>query len=666
MLPLFQTLGEDILALWEDIRMFNFAGFNWPVLLWPVLTVLFTILFFLWYRRDMQPRKGTLEWIGEQEKPRLSLAGPRGRMSGRDWLIVCLFTLIYGLMSFWPFGGYSPGENKAPQSFWQATQNEPSATLDLGREVDLDTFMYYTGLWHGEWKLELSSDGAQWREQTYLEKETVKPGMEQGSADLFKWRYARLEETQDQKTRFIRITSQRPPMELGELVLVERDDTGNRKRMNIDGLGETYPQCSGLFDEQDLAPLRPTQNNGAIFDEIYHARTAYEYLRNVYPYETTHPPLGKAIISVGIRIFGMTPFGWRFMGILFGILMVPLMYIFIKNVFSNTAVAACGTALFTFESMHFTQTHLATIDTYGVFFTILMYLFMFRYITSGYETSFARTLPPLILCGLSFGLGAASKWTGFYAAAGIAVMYVFYLVMRGKHQWAKGQKQDYLSFLLLTLGASIFIFVLIPLVIYTLSYIPYVTSQHKPVTLMELSNAMWSNQLSMINYHGLSVLDATHPYESRWWMWMLDIRPILYYSNYPEGMRTTIGAFTNPLLTIGGLVAMGATLMGLFRRKHREALLIVIGYLSNLVPWMLVSRITFAYHYFPSTIFLTLALCYIFNNIWRRRPEHRWRVYLFTGIAMVIFLILYPPMAGLTIPSWYGDFFVKWLPTWPF
>ena len=41
-------------------------------------------------------------------------------------------------------------------------------------------------------------------------------------------------------------------------------------------------------------------------------------------YETTHPPLGKDLIMVGIALFGMTAFGWRFAGTLFGVLLVPL------------------------------------------------------------------------------------------------------------------------------------------------------------------------------------------------------------------------------------------------------------------------------------------------------------------------------------------------------
>ena len=72
------------------------------------------------------------------------------------------------------------------------------------------------------------------------------------------------------------------------------------------------------------------------FDEIYHARTAYEFLHGLPTYENTHPPLGKILISVGIAIFGMNPFGWRIMGTLFGIAMLPFLYLLWKKMTGNT------------------------------------------------------------------------------------------------------------------------------------------------------------------------------------------------------------------------------------------------------------------------------------------------------------------------------------------
>ena len=109
----------------------------------------------------------------------------------------------------------------------------------------------------------------------------------------------------------------------------------------------------------------------------------------------------------------MTPFGWRFVGTLFGVLMVPLIYIFIKNLFGKRITAVLGTLLFTFDFMHYVQTRIATIDTYGVFFTILMYYFMYRFISNDFRDRPLKQLVPLALSGISFGLGIASKWTAF-------------------------------------------------------------------------------------------------------------------------------------------------------------------------------------------------------------------------------------------------------------
>ena len=663
----------EIQEIWESILQFfrnDYRNFNFFVLLLPTAMILFLVYFFRVYSRDMKPRAGTLEWIPELSRPKFSLLEKRGRVNERDWLFILLLTMIYGLLAF-----SISGDATAPQTFWQASGDERIATLDLGAEYRLDTLMYYTGLFDGTWKLELSADGQEWREQGYWKtddngEQAWESGMTQYWRDLFKWRYAQLEAADDALlTRYIRISPSKDGMELGELVLVTRDEDGTRKLFpDMASLTERHPRLIRMFDEQGLFPSSPNQNNSSYFDEIYHARTAYEYVRNASPTETTHPPLGKGIISLGIQLFGMTPFGWRFMGILFGVLMIPFFYILAKNIFDHTVVAACGTALFAFENMHYAQTHLATIDTFVVFFILCMYLFMYRFITSGYDAPFYKVLPSLFLCGLSFGLGAASKWTGFYAALGLVVMYVVYLVARGRYQAQMGQSKEYLVFLFWTLAASVLFFVAIPAVIYTLSYIPYATANGNTLTFDGLVDAMWKNQDLMLKYHGLSVLGADHPYKSRWWMWMLDIRPILYYSNYDSGnqAKTLIAGFTNPMVSIGGLVAMVYALLDFFRRKSAVALFIIIGFLAQLVPWMLVSRITFAYHYFPSMVFLALALCYVFSNILRRYPQHTWRVGLFTGISLLIFFILFPPTAGVKMPNWYFTYFVKWLPSWPF
>ena len=75
----------------------------------------------------------------------------------------------------------------------------------------------------------------------------------------------------------------------------------------------------------------------------------------------------------------MCPFGWRIIGTIFGILMIPAMYLFGKRFFNKTYLATICCLFFTFDFMHFAQTRIATIDVYVTLFVILMYYFMYKY-----------------------------------------------------------------------------------------------------------------------------------------------------------------------------------------------------------------------------------------------------------------------------------------------
>ena len=131
----------------------------------------------------------------------------------------------------------------------------------------------------------------------------------------------------------------------------------NRQGLNnlyIDG-GKTIQGflTENLIDEQSNFEYAPSFLTGFYFDEIYHARTAWEMLHRIEPYETTHPPLGKLIISSGIALFGMNAFGWRIAGALFGVALVPLMYLFGLKLFRNRFFAFSAAFLMMADFMRF-------------------------------------------------------------------------------------------------------------------------------------------------------------------------------------------------------------------------------------------------------------------------------------------------------------------------
>ena len=130
-----------------------------------------------------------------------------------------------------------------------------------------------------------------------------------------------------------------------------------------------------------------------------------------------------------------------------------------------------------------------------------------------------RALLPMALGGVAFGLGCAAKWTGIYAGAGLAVLYLGVLYAR----WRQGKPGFAQEFRTAFLGGVVF-YVVMPLCIYIASYLPYWWRDHS----FGLAD-WWRCQVSMYNYH--STLEATHPFESRWYTWLLGLRPVWYYRN---------------------------------------------------------------------------------------------------------------------------------------
>lgn len=112
--------------------------------------------------------------------------------------------------------------------------------------------------------------------------------------------------------------------------------------------------------------------NERYFDEIYYPRSGIEYLKGVrintdweYPFEWTHPPLTKLLIALSIWMFGGVAhgdsgWGWRFLNVVCGTLMVPLCYLFAKRLMASTLFASIAAFMLTFDGFRFVQSRIST------------------------------------------------------------------------------------------------------------------------------------------------------------------------------------------------------------------------------------------------------------------------------------------------------------------
>lgn len=662
------ALSQRLTDAWEAVRYgvsWFFGGME-PAGLWAIPALAAVLAFFIFYCRSIQPRKHSLEWIAmaEAQPRRMTLTLPCHPMERRDAVPLLVITLVYAVTAFFQLGSFS-----APQSYVRFDQGD-SIRFSYNQVVDVDRISFFTVLGTGSYTLEYSADGEDWAS---LE-------LDQSYNTLLKWQVSDLHESPEEDATPIgtisasqfRITPHQIDREeglwLGELVLW----SGPRALApdQVDQAG------AALFDEHKEWTYKDTYLNSSYFDEIYHARTALEHLNGIYPYEVSHPPLGKLIISLGIMMFGMTPFGWRFMGTLFGVLMLPILYVFLKNLFGKTPVAVCGACLFAFDFMHLVQTRIATIDTYGVFFILASYYFMYRWLAVPSGQKLRRSALPLFLSGLLWGVGCACKWTVVYAGAGLALLWLLGLIFKGR-EWRElvlchaedptlPAPPSFLRHVAGTIALSVVFFVLIPLCVYTAAYIPYAAARGG-VSLDNLLQIVWDNQVFMFTYH--KGVHTPHAYASYWYQWIFDGRPILYYRDLDytsQGLKSLFASFNNPLVSWAGLLAFFAMIYEAAQRKSGKALFILIAILSQFVPWLPIGRILFAYHYFPTILFLCFAIAYLMDRILeRKRPGCRLAVYGFTGYVIVLYGLFYPVLIGLYVPTWYSGMLVRWFPSWP-
>lgn len=150
--------------------------------------------------------------------------------------------------------------------------------------------------------------------------------------------------------------------------------------------------------------------NEKIFDEIYFARAAEEYLGGKYIYENTHPPLTKLIITLSTMLFGGLPHGdnpagWRFLDVVFGALAIVVIYAFAKRLTRSTLFASFAAIMFTADGMHFVQSRIATPEGIVVVFSLGALYAFYRFWISSQAT--VRPYEPNAMTRFAVSLGGA-------------------------------------------------------------------------------------------------------------------------------------------------------------------------------------------------------------------------------------------------------------------
>jgi dolichyl-phosphate-mannose-protein mannosyltransferase len=200
------------------------------------------------------------------------------------------------------------------------------------------------------------------------------------------------------------------------------------------------------------------------FDETYYAKDAWSLANHGYvrgyvdganekildgtttgiwkddPSLIVHPEVGKWLIALGEKAFGMDPFGWRVAAVVAGSLMVLVMCRLARRLTGSTLLGCTAGLLLSLDGLQFVLSRLALLDIFLALFMLLGLTCMLAD-RDWYRATLARLQtepvtdsagwgpvrglllrPWLLWSGLFWGLAVGTKWTALFPMAAFGVM----------------------------------------------------------------------------------------------------------------------------------------------------------------------------------------------------------------------------------------------------
>jgi len=383
---------------------------------------------------------------------------------------------------------------------------------------------------------------------------------------------------------------------------------------------------------------------GYIFDEVYYAKDAASLITHGVELNeggmaefVVHPPLGKWLIGIGIKLFGNNEFGWRVIAAVVGSASVLLIYLIVQRLFNSLFLSNIAAALFALDGLHLVMSRVALLDIFLMFFILLSFYLILR--------------DNLWLSGVIIGLASATKWSAVFVIP-LLILLTVNLSRANLATWGKRFSQ----------------FVLTPIGIYLLSWSGWIFSSKGWArdSGSNLFSSLWNYHVEIMNFH--RGLTEQHTYAANPWSWLVLGRPTSFYYETPkncgaQSCSQEILAIGTPILWWAGIFAIAIT-VGLFiTNRDRISAFILAGIAGTYLPWFFIqNRTTFYFYAIAIFPFIVLALINVFN--WALNNQvNRKLIYGFVITVGINFIYFLPIFIGINIP--YVDWLARmWLPSW--
>ena len=392
---------------------------------------------------------------------------------------------------------------------------------------------------------------------------------------------------------------------------------------------------------------------GYIFDEIYYAKNANSLITNGVELNSAnqaefvvHPPLGKWLIGIGIKIFGNNEFGWRISAAIIGTASIILIYLVALKLFDSILLASLASAFLALDGLNLVMSRVALLDIFLMFFVLLAAYFL---LSNQYWLS-----------AISIGAATGVKWSGAY------LIPVFLLIS--------------INFVRSGLIKQLIIrftqFILTPILIYLTTWLGWIftdkgwdrnwAQSQSDSFIPDLVRNLWHYHSEILNFH--TGLNDKHSYSANPWSWLILGRPTSFYYQTPTNCGATscaqeILAIGTPLLWWAATISLAVTFGFWLKQRDQISSFILTGVAVTYLPWFFFqNRTMFSFYAVTISPFLILALVYMISKLMQSGVK-RELIYIFVFVIFINFIYFLPIFTGLEIPyvAWLNR---MWLPSW--
>jgi len=441
--------------------------------------------------------------------------------------------------------------------------------------------------------------------------------------------------------------------------------------------------------------------SSVVFDEVFYGNFTSSYWQGSYFFDA-HPHFVKILFAFVGKIFHLDQFtvNWSSIGnslpisivelriipILFGILLPLIIYLICRKLDLSKTSAFVAGILICLENSLIVQSRYLLPDIIMLVFGFSAILFYLEYRKKN-GTKYQGWL--FAISTLCAGITLSIKWTGLTFLFLIITMEVTRLL--DDRIKFKSLFKGFFIFILKYLSISIIIY----LSLFAIHFAILKNSgqgdvfmslefrkdligsvESRDPNLKSLNFWQKFTELNRVMFTSNSGMTATHPYSSKWYTWPIMQRSIFYWQDNnpatPEA-RSYIYLLGNPFIYwLGTLSILSLIMFTLYSlvfkktinpnpRKSKVVIFLIVGFLVNFLPYMLIGRVMFLYHYETALIFSIFAIVFWIDFIKGKKL-----IYISTIIiilALSFFLYFSPLTYGIPLTEKQLNSRM-WLPSW--